>query len=161
MKAYKAGELLELSFEFEKNAQRIYEAWAKKFYSLPDVAAFWREYSADEAIHASLLERLRARLTPDQLDTLIESELVGDTRRLLAYLQKEHDIEDLDQAFQYANMIEHSEINPLFEVVMSTFETDKEAIDLLRSQLEAHIDKLIYKFPKRFSRSEKRREIKV
>ena len=161
MKAYKAGELLELSLGFEKNAQEIYKNWAGKFSNTPDAAAFWREYSADEAIHASLLEKLRLRLTPDQLAMLIESDLVGDTRRLLAYLQKEHDIEDLDQAFQYANMIEHSEINPLFEVVMSTFETNQEAIDLLRSQLEAHIDKLIYKFPKRFSRSEQRREIKV
>ena len=125
------------------------------------MAAFWREYSADEAVHYRLLEELRARLSPDQLDTLIESELVGDTRRLLNYLQKEHNIEDLEQAFRYANMIEHSEINPLFEVIMSTFETDEKAITLLRSQLDDHVSKLIYKFPKRFSRPGLRQAVKV
>jgi rubrerythrin len=161
MKASKAGELLELSLGFEKNAQELYNNWAKKFAGTPDVATFWREYSADEAGHYRLLEGLRARLSPDQLATLIESDLVGDTRRLLIYLQKEHHIEDLDQAYQYANMIEHSEVNPLFEVIMSTFETDQEAITLLRSQLEEHINKLIYKFPKRFSRPELRQTIKV
>jgi rubrerythrin len=161
MKANKAGELLELSLEFEKNARELYKKWVGKFAGVPDVAAFWREYSADEDVHYRLLEELRARLSPDQLNALIESELVGDTRRMLAYLQKEHNIEDLEQAFQFANMIEHSEVNPLFEVIMSHFEPDKEAITLLRSQLNEHIDKLIYKFPARFSRPELRQAIKV
>jgi rubrerythrin len=163
MKAYMVGELLELSIEFEKNAQEVYKKWAGKFASVPDVAAFWRDYSIEESIHARQLEKLRARLSPDQLATLIESELAGDTRRMLAALQneQEHDIQDLDQAFQYANMIEHSEINPLFEIIMSTFEPDQEAIALLRSQLEKHINRLIYEFPKRFSSSKLRRELKV
>ena len=125
------------------------------------MAAFWNEYSADEDYHFHLLEKLRARLSPEQLNGPIESDLVGDTRRMLAYLQKEHNIEDLEQAFQYANMIEHSEVNPLFEVIMSHFEQDNEAITLLRSQLNEHIDKLIYKFPARFSRPEQRQAIKV
>lgn len=58
-------------------------------------------------------------------------------------------------------MIEHSEVNPLFEVIVSYFEADKEVITLLRSQLDEHVNKLIYKFPKRFSRPELRRAIKV
>jgi len=161
MKAYKAGELLELSMEFEKNARELYKKWTVKFAGVPNVAAFWSEYSADENFHYNLLDQLRARLSPDQLDGPIESDLVGDTRRLLAYLQKEHNIEDLEQAFQYANMIEHSEVNPLFEVIMSHFEPDQEAITLLQSQLNEHIDKLIYKFPARFSRPEQRQAIKV
>ena len=161
MKAYIAGELLELSLGFEKNAQEIYEKWAEKFSGEADVADFWREYSGDEAYHAHLLEDLRARIPPAQLAALIESDLVGDTRRLLSSLQNQPDIKDLDQAYQFANMIEHSEVNPLFEVIISYFETDEEARNLLRSQLEEHINKLIYKFPQRFSRSELRREIKV
>lgn len=83
MKANKAGQLLELSLGFEKSARELYKKWAEEFAGVPDVAAFWREYSADEAVHYRLLEELRARLSPDQLATLIESELVGDTRRLL------------------------------------------------------------------------------
>ena len=161
MKSYVAGDLLELSLGFELNAQKLYLQWAEKFCIEPVVATFWREYSADEAFHAHLLEKLRARLSPDQLASLIESDLIGDTRRLLLALQKEPVIEDLDQAYQYANMIEQSEVNPLFEVVVSTFETDQEALERLKGQLTEHIDKLIYKFPRRFSRSELRREFKV
>ena len=125
------------------------------------MAAFWREYSRDEAYHAHLLETLRLRLTPAQLASLIESDLVGDTKRLLTALQNEPDVKDLDQAYRFANMIEHSEVNPLFEAILTYFETDEDARNLLRSQLEEHINKLIYKFPQRFSLPELRRELKV
>jgi rubrerythrin len=161
MKANQAGELLELSLGFEQNARALYKRWSELFTGVPDVAAFWREYAADEAVHARLLEELRARLTPEQLATRIENELVGDTKRLLAYLTKEQHIEDLEQAYHFANMIETSEINPLFEIIMSTFEQDEKAITLLRSQLNEHIGKLTYQFPKRFSRPELRQAIKV
>ena len=161
MKANKAGELLEISLGFEQNARELYKKWSELFSEVPDVAAFWSEYASDEAVHARLLEELRARLSPEQLATPIENELVGDTKRLLAYLQKEQNIEDLEQAFHFANMIENSEINPLFEVIMSTFEPDEKAITLLQSQLNEHIGKLTYNFPKRFSRPELRLAIKV
>jgi rubrerythrin len=161
MKVSKAGELLELSLEFEQNARELYKKWSEIFAKIPDVAAFWSELAADESVHARLLEDLRARPSPEQLTTIIESNLIGDTKRLLVYLQKGQNIGNLDQAYQYANMIENSEINPLFEVIMSTFEPDEKAITLLRSQLNEHIGKLTYKFPKRFSRPELRQAIKV
>ena len=121
MSSNQADELLELSLGFEQNARALYKRWSELFTGVPDVAAFWSEYSSDEAYHAGLLEELRARLSPEQLAIRIENELTGDTKRLLAYLQKDQKIENLDQAFHFANMIENSEINPLFEVLMSTF----------------------------------------
>jgi hypothetical protein len=56
-------------------------------------------------------------------------------------------------------MIETSEINPLFENIMSTFEKDEETIALIRLQLNEHVGKLTYNFPKRFSRPELRQAI--
>jgi rubrerythrin len=161
MKAYTADELLELSLGFEENARELYRQWAQLFASTPDVAAFWSEYASDEASHALLLEELRQRLSPEQLATRIENELAGDTKRLLAFLQKEQNIEDLDQAYHFANMIETSEINPLFETIMSTFGKDEKTNSLLRLQLTEHIGKLTNNFPKRFSRPELRQAIKV
>jgi rubrerythrin len=161
MKANTADELLELSLGFEENARELYKEWSQLFAGLPDVAAFWSEYASDESYHARLLEELRLRLSPEQLATPIENDLVGDTKRLLAYLQKERNIEDLEQAFDFAYMIENSEINPLFETIMSTFEPDEKAISLFRLQLHEHIGKLTNKFPKRFSRPELRQPIKV
>jgi hypothetical protein len=161
MKIYPADELLGLSLEFEKNAQAVYQDWAEKFVAWPDVAAFWCEYAADEAFHIRLLEQFRSRLSPDQLAAPIESDLVIDIKRLLVSLRQAHDIEDLEQAYQLANMIEHSEVNPLFETIVEHFETQKEEMDRLHSKLDAHIDKLIYRFPKRFARPEFRREVKV
>ncbi|MGB8212776.1 MAG: hypothetical protein WCE68_04375 [Anaerolineales bacterium] len=58
-------------------------------------------------------------------------------------------------------MIEHSEINPLLEVIMSTFQTNEKAIALSRTQLNEHIGKLTYKFPQWFSCPELRQAIKV
>jgi rubrerythrin len=161
MKAYTAGELLELSLGFEENARELYKKWAQLFANTPDVAAFWSEYASDESYHAHLLQDLRLRLSPEQLATRIENELAGDTKRLLAFLQKEQNIEDLEQAYHFANMIETSEINPLFETIMSTFESDEKTNSSLRLQLTEHIGKLTNNFPKRFSRPELRQAIKV
>ena len=161
MQSNQADELLELSLGFEENARELYQKWAQLFAGVPDVAAFWSEYASDEDIHARILKELRRRLSPEQLATNIENELVGDTKRLLTYLQKEQNIEDLDQAYRFANMIETSEINPLFETILSTFEPDEKVITLLKLQLREHVGKLTYKFPKRFSRPELRQAIKV
>jgi rubrerythrin len=160
MKAYSAGELLELSLGFEKDAQKLYKNWAKKFSKIPQAATFWRDYAEDEATHARLLKELRARLSRDQLATPIECELAGDTRKLLLSTQKQK-IEDLEQAFQFADELEHSEINPLFDVIVSFFETDEEAKAMLRLLLAKHINKLIDSFPERFSNPDLRREVKV
>jgi rubrerythrin len=161
MSSNQADELLELSLGFEENARELYGNWSHLFAGAPDVAAFWSEYASDEDGHAHILEELRQRLSPEQLATRIENDLAGDTKRLLAYLQKEQNIEDLDQAFHFANMIENSEINPLFETILSNFEKDEKVITLLRMQLREHIGKLTYKFPKRFSRPELRQAVKV
>ncbi|HTX80412.1 MAG TPA: ferritin family protein [Longilinea sp.] len=161
MKSNQAAELLELSLEYENNARAIYLKWSELFAGAPEAAEFWSGYAFEEAVHARLLETLRERLTPEQLAMNIENDLAGDTRRLLVFLQKEQKIEDLEQAYQTANMIETSEINPLFELVMSTFESDQKAITFLRSQLDEHVAKLIYHFPKQYARPEQRRAVKV
>ena len=164
VKAYPASELLELSIGFEEDTQKLYERWARKFSRLPDVAAFWRDYAKDEGTHARLLKELRARLSPDQKATLIECELVGDTRRLLISIEEDeraHKIIDLEQAYQYASQLERSEINPLFMIITSFFEADEEAKAMLRSLIDQHIHKVINNFPERISSSTQRREIKV
>ncbi len=161
MRVYKAGELLELSLRFEQTARDLYQKWTEQFAAVPDVAAFWRSYAEEETSHSALLEGLRARLRPQQLEGPIQSDLVEDVRRLLVSLQKAVPVQDLDQAYRFANMVEHSEANSLFELVMSVFTNDEKAIPLLRSQLEEHVSKLTYKFPKQFATAELRRAIKV
>ncbi|HTX92078.1 MAG TPA: ferritin family protein [Anaerolineales bacterium] len=160
MKAYPASKLLELSLGLEKDTQKLYKDWAKKFSRLPEVAAFWRDYAEEEAIHIRLLKELRARLSASQLATLIECEVVGDTRQLLLLLRKEK-VDDVEQAFQYADKLEHSEINPLFIVIVSFFEEDEEARAMVRLLLDKHINKLVKNFPKSFLTPQPRREIKV
>jgi rubrerythrin len=160
VKAYPARKLLELSLRLELDTQKLYKEWAKKFSRQPEAAAFWKEYAEEEATHARLLKELRARLSSDQLASMIECEVVGDTRKLLLALRKEK-IEDLEQAFQYAHRLEHSEINPLFLVIVSFFEDDEEAKAVVRYLLDKHINKLVKHFPKSFHTPELRHEIKV
>ena len=159
MQTYKARELLKLSIGFEEDTQKLYQDWAKKFSRVPVVAAFWQDYSEDEATHARLLKELRARLSRAQLATPIECEVVGDTRKLLTSLKKE-ELEDLEQAFQYANRLEHSELNPLFILIISFFEADEKAKAMLRLLISKHINKPIDNFPVRFLSSELRRELR-
>jgi rubrerythrin len=157
------AQLLDLAIEAERAAERLYHELAAKFAHHETVAAFWREYAGEEAMHAEWLERLRDSLTPERLSAPADPGVLQEANRALQVpvermLQGIHNLED---AYQLVNDLENSETNAVFDFLITNFAEDKKTQAFLRSQLKDHIGKLAIDFPVQFKLASVRREIKV
>ena len=59
-------------------------------------------------------------------------------------------VRTLADAYELVNEMEHSEMNVVFEFLISSFPADQEVLSFLRAQLSEHVDRLITAFPERF-----------
>lgn len=157
------AELFELAIAAEKAAEELYRALEAKFAHHQEVADFWRKYAAEEAGHAQWLERLRRASSPEQLSAPADPLMLKDARKVLQFsientLEKTENLED---AYQLVHRLENSEINAIFEFLVTNFSSDEETQSFLRSQLHDHITKLTTGFPTRFRSAVRRRETKA
>ncbi len=60
-----------------------------------------------------------------------------------------------------ANELEHSEINAIFEFLITHFAVDEQIQTFLRSHLQDHISRLMFEFPAQFKNAVKRREVQA
>ncbi len=143
------GELFEVTIALEKSAEAVYQGLQARFGHVPEVANFWKRYAAEEAGHARALERLRDGLNPDRLKQPTEPRMLEEGRRLLRISPEQHlqGVANLENAYQLASKLESSEVNALFDFLMTEFLGEKETPALLRGQLREHVDKLISEFP--------------
>ena len=155
------AELLEMAVAAEKTAEELYHGLEAKFAHHEDVAAFWREYAGEEAMHAEWLERLRDSLAPERLSAPADPGVLAEANRALQVsvervLQNVHNLED---AYQLVNDLENSETNAVFDFLIANFAEDKKTQAFLRSQLKDHIGKLAIDFPSQFRLDIVRRQI--
>jgi rubrerythrin len=160
MTSYPAGKLLKLALGFEHQAEKLYRSWARKFAKQPDAAAFWIEYAEDEVTHARLLKELQGHLSRQQRATPVECDQVEPVTKKMHTARKAK-IADLEMAFKLADDLEHSEINPLFMLITTFFESDPQVKAELRLLLTKHANKLVDRFPQRYSTPELRSQVKV
>lgn len=155
--------LLELAIAAENAAEELYRGLEARFTHHEDIANFWREYARGEVMHAAWLERLRDSLTPERLSTPADSDVMEDAYRALQAPVKRwlQDVHNLEDAYQLAHELENSEINTVFEFLISNFAEDKKTQAFLRSQLRDHIGKLAIDFPVQFRLASVRKQIKV
>ena len=155
--------LLELAITAEKAAEELYHGLEAKFAHHEDVAAFWREYAGEEAMHAEWLERLRDSLAPERLSAPADPGVLEEANRALQVSVERmlQDVHNLEDAYQLVNDLENSETNAVFDFLIANFAEDKKTQAFLRSQLKDHIGKLAIDFPIQFRLASVRREIKA
>jgi rubrerythrin len=154
------SELFSVSLQLERAAQILYTKWAKAFAAYPEVAAFWLQYAQEEARHARLLEEVRSALTPEQLMSGTGVNSFRASFELLQNLKRiEARIRNLDDAYQFAEKMEHSEVNALFEYLVSR--SPLVEMSEVSEGISNHIDRLANDFPAEFQNSDARRNIKV
>jgi rubrerythrin len=157
------NDLFDLAVSAELAAKRLYERLADKFDHHPEVAAFWRQYATEEESHAQWQERMRSRLTEEQLaqpaDLLIMQEAIKTLE--FSVEQALQDITNLEEAYQLVNELENGETNAIFEFLIEHFSEDETARRFLRSQLKDHIRKLMIDLPIQFKGAVNRQAIKV
>jgi rubrerythrin len=156
-------ELFELSIAAERAAEGLYLGLAAKFAHHQDVADFWRNYAGEEAGHARWLERTRDGSSPEQLSALADPAILKNARRFLGFSPEFalEEIATLEDAYQQANDLENSEMNVVFEFIITGFSADERAGAFLRSQLRDHIARLMVEFPARFSHVSNRQAVKA
>lgn len=157
------GEMLELGMIAENSAQEIYRGFEKLFAYQPEVASFWARYAAEEAGHAQWLQRIRAQASPEQLSALVNPLFWQDAQRDLPLSATEllGQIQNLDDAYEQANKLEHSEINTVFEFLITFFVANEQTNTFLRSQLRDHVARLMFEFPTQFRSAAQRREVQA
>jgi rubrerythrin len=157
------GELFDLALAAEETAEALYRRLAAMFAQQEQVAAFWRSFAAAEAGHAAWLRRLRERTEPQRLDTPADPLALEQARQAsrLSVGQLLADVRTLEDAFDLANELEHSEINVVFEFLITNFAADQKTQDFLRRQLRDHVAKLTHGFPEAFSSPSQRKWLKA
>lgn len=114
-------------------------------------------------MHAQWLEQIRSTTDPEQLSAPADPDQLENVRRVLQISIENvlEEIDNLEDAYQLVNDVEHSETNAIFEFLISNFSADKKVQAFLRSQLRDHIAKLMIDLPMQYRYAADRREIKV
>lgn len=157
------AELFDLAIAAEEAAEELYRSLEARFAKHPDVAAFWRQYAAEEAAHAHWLARIRDALSPEQLTAQADPPILRKALKASGFsvesaLQR---IENLEDAYRLVSEIENEETNAVFEFLIESFSAIPEAQSFLRAQLRDHIGRIMVEFPERFGDAGARRAIRA
>ncbi len=154
-------QVFELAIAAEEAAERGYRDMASWFALYPEVTEFWKQYAREEAAHAQALWDLQRRLDAEQLAEPADAGALADAQQLFRVMSRQalDAVQTLDDAYELANELEHSEINTVFEFLFTTFSDYGKGQAFLRSQLRDHITRLMYHFPASFQSAAVRRGV--
>ncbi|MBN1659749.1 MAG: hypothetical protein JXA93_15195 [Anaerolineae bacterium] len=156
------NDLFEVAIAAERAAEALYDTLHDRFAAHEAVAHFWRSYAREEAGHARRLERIRDQMPAGNLSLEADAEMLEMARRNLSLAQRVSTAEILtmDDAYQLAHELEHSEVNTILELLVADYAGDAQAVMLVRTQLRDHIEKLMTGFPAPFNVPETRRAVR-
>jgi rubrerythrin len=136
--------LFELAITAEEAAQDFYLGLVEKFSHLPTIADFWQKMMEDEVLHVRALREIRASLTPDQFSAPVEPAIWWKAKEVSRFsVQKRlNSVKTLEDAYQSAHYLEYSEINTVFEFLLTEFTSSDKSREFIASQLRDHVEKL-------------------
>jgi rubrerythrin len=136
--------LFELAITAEKAAQDFYLGLAEKFSHLSTVSDFWRDMGKDEVSHVKALREIRVSLTPDQLSAPVDPAIWWKAKEVSRFSVQNrlNSVKTLEDAYQSAHYLEYSEINTVFEFLLTEFTSSNKSREFIVSQLRDHVEKL-------------------
>jgi hypothetical protein len=136
-------ELFDIAIGLEEAGEAIYGHWKTIFAEYPKVVAFWEQYREEEFLHAKLLKKIKANLSPEQLakpaDLAVYQAALNvqdDTKRI------KRDVDTLDEALELASQIENSEINTILEFLVTHFSQEETTKEMVHHQMREHVETL-------------------
>ena len=136
--------LIDLAISWEMAARDLYATVSEAFPSQPSVAETWRQMAIDESAHAGVLQNVRASLPEGRLAQRLgatEAALIESMEHTLAQVRTATP-RTLDEVYELAHILESSEVNAVFKLVISFHIGDGPAGTLVDAQLEEHLGKL-------------------
>lgn len=137
--------LFRLSMECERLAADFYDELSRGFSGTPEVADFWKEMREDERGHIRRLREISEVLPEAVLSRSAKADDVDLARRVAATLLelRLRPIHNLDDAYETAHEMEHSEINHLFRLLTQEFVPLADRNNTYWAEIDAHQDKLV------------------
>lgn len=153
--------LFDLAIRSEHAAREFYEGLAVLFAHEPEVSTFWKQYAEHENGHARRLEQLRRTAAGDVLAQPADPHMLTMARATFRFSPDAllAQVRTLEDAYRLAVDLESSEVNTLFEFLITHCETRPETSGLLRDQLNDHTEHLQHGFPARYRNAANRAQL--
>jgi rubrerythrin len=129
----------------EREAQTLYLGLAERFAHEPQVADFWREMAEEERLHIEGLQQIFESLTPQQQETPADPDTLWKAHELSQFSASKalQGIKTLEDAYELAHELEYSEVNTVFEFILTEFVGDETRRSFVITQLREHMARLL------------------
>jgi hypothetical protein len=157
-----ASSLFELAMAGERAAEGFYDGIAVKFGHEAAVSSFWKTMASDEREHIRILENIRKTLTQAQLSAPADP-FIFQTAAENARVQIKDVlgmVRNLNDACVLAHLWENSDVNRVFEFLVTQFIPFADDGRLIRLQVMNHRNRLVL-FSQAFGEAEVRKKIPV
>ena len=136
--------LITLLVQAEDASQRFYLQLMEAFAHEPTAAEVWWMMGADEAGHIRLLEQVLHSLSPEQLQAPADPLWLEQARSAARFSPERAlaRIQTLEDAYQEAHALETSEINAVFEFVMTEYFPKSLQRSFVLNLLRTHVERL-------------------
>lgn len=138
--------MFSLAIQAEQAAREFYKGLLHQFGHAPRAAAVWQEMMEDEEEQIRFLEEVRDRLTPEQLQAPANPEIMRKLRECLKFSPRDalQGFRDLNDAYNYAYELEHSEINAVLEFIINEYHLDPVVrARLVDHYIQIHVKRLL------------------
>lgn len=139
------GQLFERAIQIENQAGSIYREMEKRFSHHPVSAALWKVMAADEDVHARILRQIYEGASPERLSQPSPPEAwvsISDIYKLVNQDSLDS-VETLQDAYELAHQLEHSEVNAIFEFLSLEVVPNAIERDFVRSHIVRHQGRLL------------------
>jgi len=152
MKKVTIAEAFEIAIAAEQSVEKMYGELESKFADHEEVAAFWKQYTRDEADHAKWLGRMKTEPSPEQLAKQVDASTAELLQSVVNFSVEKAlgGVKNLQDAYELVSEIENGELNAIFQFLLDNFEADARLRDFLREQLNKHIARLVTDFPTQY-----------
>ena len=149
---------IERAMTWESAARDYYLTFSSAFRSDSAVAEIWQQMADDESRHLSILTRTRDSLSDHRLAAPLDSRGVALVESVEAEFRRIRtaEVRTLDDAYEIAHGLESSEVNAVFELLVTLQAEDAGATALLEAQFGEHVGRLAL-LARRYDREARRR----
>lgn len=139
------AELFILAIRAEKTTELVYNGLARKFSEFAEISTFWGKMATDESEHARYIQNIRDSLTPTQLKSNADLDVLCKAREALKYSANDllRTVRTFDDAYNLAHIIENSEINFVFSFLKNKFANPTKVACFISAELEDHLGRLM------------------
>ncbi|MGB9871303.1 MAG: hypothetical protein ACPLYD_06550 [Anaerolineae bacterium] len=144
MDSQSVDDLIALLLHAETAVQTLYLRLVEAFAHEPKAAEVWWKMGADEAAHIRLLEQIRDSLSPERLQAPADPLWLEQAKSAARFSPERAmaRIQTLEDAYQEAHAIENSELNAVFEFVMTEYFPRPLKVEFIHNMLREHVDRL-------------------